>query len=553
MTEHHGEWTINSSHAGPAYAARGIWGAGRELIRDAARRKEMKKEKTPVLSLCDICLCITSAESFNEVMQKIVKKATELFNLKGALIRLLEKQGHKLEVASYYGLSEEYVRKGPIILDNSLIDQEAIKGETVIIKNALKDKRIQYPDKVKKEGIQSIIVIPLKTQSHVHGVLRCYFATPHNFSDTEVENFEQLAGQAAVAIENLKALERNRSLLEMSKIVNSSLDLTTVLKATVKFVVEAMKVKAATIRILDERQHKMVLKASFGLSDEFLKKGPYDIEDLPIDQEVLRGTTVYIPQVTRDTRFKYADVADKEGIVSALAVPLNAMDRSLGTMRVYTATEYEFSDDEKNFLLTLANQAAIAINNALLYDRLHTLFLVSSSLSKSLDMREVFKTIVEGATKAMNAQGSALLLLDVESNKFQLVHSIGVSEHFLSAMADKYINCSREILCGETVIKCQLDADVLHVSHKVAMKEGILAFMNIPMKAKEHLIGILQIYFTSSRAFTADEVEFFTALANEAAVAIENAKLYEHINLKYNNLVEDIFLWYDGTSRGMEH
>jgi GAF domain-containing protein len=513
----------------------------------------MKKERAPVLSLCDICLCITSAESFNEVMQKIVKKATELFDLKGALIRLLEKQGHKLEVASYYGLSEEYVRKGPIVIDNSPIDQEAIRGETVIVKNALKDKRIQYPEKVKKEGIQSFIVVPLKTQSHIHGVLRCYFGAPHNFSSEEIENFENLAGQAAVAIENLKALERSKSLLEMSKIVNSSLDLTTVLKKTVKYVSEAMKVKAATIRILDERQHKMVLKAQWGLSDMFLEKGPYDLEDLPIDQEVLKGHCVYIPQVTKDNRFKYADVADKEGIVSALAVPLNAMDRSLGTMRVYTATEYEFSDDEKNFLLTLANQAAIAINNALLYGRLHTLFLVSSSLSKSLDMREVFKTIVEGATKAMNAQGSAVLLLDAESNRFHLAHSCGVGKDFLDTLAEKYINCSREILCGETVIKCQLDTDVLHASHKLAMKEGIMAFMNIPMKAKEHLIGILQIYFTSSRAFSSDEVEFFTALANEAAVAIENAKLYEHLNAKYNNLVEDIFLWYDGTSRGMEH
>ncbi|MDQ7821594.1 MAG: GAF domain-containing protein [Candidatus Eremiobacteraeota bacterium] len=513
----------------------------------------MKKKAVPELNLCDICLCINSYDRYDEVMSKIVQRATEIVDLKGAMIRLLDKKGQALEIASYYGLSRDYVEKGPMMLDKSSIDREAItEGRTVFVANAQKDKRILYPDKVKEEKITSVICAPLKTPFHTLGVIKGYASRQRRFTQDEIALFEKLAGQAAVAIENLKALERDKILLEISRKVNSSLDLSNVLQTTVKLAAESMKLKAATIRLLDENKHKMVLKAAWGLSEKFLEYGPYDLSDLPIDQEVLAGKTIYIPVVTEDTRFIFPEFAKQEGIVSALCVPLQAMERTFGTLRIYTATEYQFSEDEKNFLLTLANQAAIAVNNAILYNRLHTLFLVSTSLSKSLDIHQVFKTITEGATKATNAQGCALLLWDSEFNRFSLEESYGVSKEFLTTIKENYVDQSKEILCGERVITSRLECELDQKCLTVASKEGINSFINIPMKSKEHLTGILQCYFFTTRDFTDDEIEFFYALANEAAVAIENAKLYDAINKKYNHLVEDIFLWYDGTYKGMD-
>ena len=88
---------------------------------------------------------------------------------------------------------------------------------------------------------------------------------------------------------------------------------------------------------------------------------------------------LYIPQVTKDNRFKYPEAAEEEGIVSALCVPLKAIDRNVGTMRIYTAYEYKFTVDEQNFLKTVADQAAIAKSTMpSLYERVHTLYLVST-------------------------------------------------------------------------------------------------------------------------------------------------------------------------------
>ncbi|MHC9538019.1 MAG: GAF domain-containing protein [Vulcanimicrobiota bacterium] len=353
--------------------------------------------------------------------------------------------------------------------------------------------------------------------------------------------------------ETLKALERSKKLLEISEKANSSLDLSETLNSTVKLAAEAMNVKSCTIRLIAERGQKMEIKAVWGLSLSFLMQGPFNLEDLPIDQQVMQGEIVYIPHVTKDPRFICPEAAEKEGIVSALCVPLKAMDRVLGTMRAYTSMEYEFSEEEKNFFLTIANQAAIAVNNAMNHERMHTLFLVSNSLSKSLDIRQVFVTVTEEATKAMNARGCAVFLLNNNTDAFVLEQHYGVSDMFLRFMEEEYVNRSKHIRRGEPVIIEDFLKELYLYNPTTVMQEGIHSFMSIPLKPKQHVIGLLQLYFTIARDFASDEVEFFKTLATAAAVAIENAKLYEHINTKYLNLVEDIFLWHDGANRRMEY
>jgi GAF domain-containing protein len=513
----------------------------------------MKKKAAPTMDICDICLVFNSIESLKDLLEEIVQKFTRYFNLKGALIRTLDRKWKTLELGAHCGLSDEYVSKGTIIIEKSPIDQELLGGKVVLIEKAADDPRVQYPENVRKEGIHSVIFLPLMTKNHVLGVLRGYTGEARKFSKEELTQMEKLARQAATAIENLTVKEREKSLQIFSRTVNSSLDLSHVLETAAKLAAEAMNVKACTIKLIDERRHRMVLRGSSGLSKSFIEKSPQGIDDLPIDQEVMKGQVIYIPYVTKDPRFVMPELAEKEGLASALCVPLKAMDRVLGTMRVYTATEYDFSNEEKSYLMTLANQAAIAVNNAILHERLHTLFLVSSSLSKSLDIHQVFTTIVETATKAMNAQGCALILCQPETSAFSLDASYGMSKEFLQILKDEYIDASSEILCGSQMIKCHLDMDFNRKCYNVAVKEGIHSFVNVPMLAKEHLTGVLQIFFAYARDFTSDEIEFVCALANEAAVAIENAKLYEALNRKYHHLVEDVFLWYDGTSRGMDY
>jgi GAF domain-containing protein len=149
---------------------------------------------------------------------------------------------------------------------------------------------------------------------------------------------------------------------------SSSLELDQVLQSVVKSITEAMQVKACVLRLLDPRTGQLQLSAVYGLSGSYLAKGPVDIEHSPIDSEALCGAAVIIPDVSADSRFQYREAARKEGIVSVLCVPLEVHGRAIGVMRVYTAEQCTFHEDDIQFLTVLASLAALAIENASLYE-----------------------------------------------------------------------------------------------------------------------------------------------------------------------------------------
>ncbi len=160
------------------------------------------------------------------------------------------------------------------------------------------------------------------------------------------------------------------ALYQAALTISSSLELDPVLQSVVKSITEAMEVKACAVRLLDPRTGQLQYSAGYGLSVNYLAKGPVDVEHSPIDSEALRGAPVIIPDVSEDSRFQYKEAAKREGIVSVLCVPLEVHGRAIGVMRVYTSEPCTFHEDDIQFLTVLASLSALAIENASLYDSL---------------------------------------------------------------------------------------------------------------------------------------------------------------------------------------
>ena len=160
------------------------------------------------------------------------------------------------------------------------------------------------------------------------------------------------------------------ALYQTALTISSSLELDQVLQSVVKSITEAMEVKACAVRLLDPRTGQLQYSAGYGLSGDYLAKGPVDVEHSPIDSEALRGAPVIIPDVAEDSRFQYKEAARREGIVSVLCVPLEVHGRAIGVMRVYTSEQCTFHEDDIQFLTVLASLSALAIENASLYDSL---------------------------------------------------------------------------------------------------------------------------------------------------------------------------------------
>jgi len=169
------------------------------------------------------------------------------------------------------------------------------------------------------------------------------------------------------------AYNKTQSLYDIAKAVTSTLNFTEVLNTIAQLATKAMKAKACSIRLLDEERHLLRVGAAYGLSEEYLAKGPVDLEKSLVDRGALRGKAVAVFDVTKDPGFQYPEEAAKEGIRSVLCVPLSVREKPIGVLRLYTGEIHRFTDEEIDFLTTLASQAAVAIENAQTYQRLEDL------------------------------------------------------------------------------------------------------------------------------------------------------------------------------------
>jgi len=166
-----------------------------------------------------------------------------------------------------------------------------------------------------------------------------------------------------------------RTLYEVVKAVNSSLDPETVLKKVAERISWALEVKACSIRLLSPNGEYLAASASHGLSADYLRKGRIEVEKSGIDQEALRGKAVQIGDAGSDPRFQYPDAASREGIASVAAVPLRVEDgTALGVLRVYSGQPREFSGEEIEFLEGMADLCALAIQNAKRHESLRSDF-----------------------------------------------------------------------------------------------------------------------------------------------------------------------------------
>lgn len=155
---------------------------------------------------------------------------------------------------------------------------------------------------------------------------------------------------------------------DLCKKINSSLEISEVLKSISKTTVKILAVKGCTIYLLDEVNKTLKISSSYGLSDTYINKGAVDSEKSIV--ETLGGKWVLVPDATNDHRIQYPEDAKKEGIASILSVPMSVKDKIIGVLRIYTSEQRGFSDVEAEFITGLAEIGSIGIENARMYSLL---------------------------------------------------------------------------------------------------------------------------------------------------------------------------------------
>jgi FixJ family two-component response regulator len=167
-----------------------------------ARLEKRYREDT----FAEIKNAISSTLNLKEVLDLIVQGVVKVMKVKGSTLSLVDKNREKIRIFASHGLSRNYVDKGLLDSSKSLSDT-TMNGKQVWIEDASTDPRVQYPSEAKREGIASILSVPLIVRNKVIGALRVYTAEPRKFTEEESRFLFGFAEQVALAIENARSYE----------------------------------------------------------------------------------------------------------------------------------------------------------------------------------------------------------------------------------------------------------------------------------------------------------------------------------------------------------
>ena len=157
-----------------------------------------------------ISASIDAQHQVKPVLDTVVKEATEILRAKGALIRFRNTGNRQLELMAAYGVSKQYLSKGPVVSENRLINICSL-NQMVIYRDIFNDPRIQYPQEAWREGIRMILDAPLKYDSDFLGLIRFFFSELREFSKEELNFILLIAERTATVIHRALVLENQQS------------------------------------------------------------------------------------------------------------------------------------------------------------------------------------------------------------------------------------------------------------------------------------------------------------------------------------------------------
>lgn len=158
------------------------------------------------VNLYEIAKAINSSLQVREVMSILTQNTAAAIDAKGCAVLLLSPDKKRLWHGAVWGLSDSYINKGPLSADSS-IAEACIQARPVLVLKANEDERIQYQEEAKKEGIASMLSVPLTVKGEVVGILRVYTSDPRIFPEEEIRFLEAIANLAAIALQNARLYE----------------------------------------------------------------------------------------------------------------------------------------------------------------------------------------------------------------------------------------------------------------------------------------------------------------------------------------------------------
>jgi len=514
----------------------------------------------------------SSTGGLKPVFATILENATRLCGAEFSLLYLSE--GDVFRTVSLYGVPPAFAeqrRLNPILrpspgtaLGRVFATKQMAYIPDVMAEPAYQNDPLRRATFLDLAGARTVVCVPMLKDNQVVGAISIYRQEVRPFTEKQIELLENFAAQAVIAIENTRLLNELRESLaqqtataDVLKAISSSLDDLTPVFETIGQ--RAEKLCDAEISLISMVDGDLIRLVSIsGVTEkgvETVRQVYYPMRrsDETVAARAIRsGAICHVPDVLSDPLYPSKEAARVAGFRGCLAVPMVRDEQVIGAIFVARREAGLFTDAQVQLLKTFAAQAVIAIENVRLFnetkealERQTATADVLKVISRStFDLQTVLDTLVASAARLCEAD-SASIHRPVEGS-YPYVASYGLTREYDEYMRERPLVPGRGTVLGRAITELKpiqvndVTADPEYTLIEGRRLGGFRTVLGVPLLREGVPIGIIMLTRNMVRPFTDKQIELVSTFADQAAIAIENVRLFESVEARTRELAASL-------------
>lgn len=533
-----------------------------ELEVEERRKTEIQLEqRTRLLStLLEVSNLISSTLGLKPLLEKILDCLKQIIDYNGAKIFVIEGEVIKV-IAHRSSLTPEIESQYAFPVMQIPLSQEIIvKREPIIIPDILSDTPVacSFRDSIGSlfkpafKDVRSWMGIPLMIKNKVIGALTISHNEPEYYDMSHVELGIAFANQAAIEFEyarlyneTVKRMDEIKTMFAVQQAITSRLDLETVIKLIADEARRLTNAERTAVFLVDGND--LVLSVFSGKDSSRFSGYRLPVEKSLVGQSLESGKSVIVNNAQENSE-AFPDLINKANIKSFLSIPLIAGTKPIGTIIVFDKISKEFDFEDERILSLLASIAAIGLENARLYQeercrhiedeqRRHVaegLRDMLAMLNSNRPLEEVLEFIIHQAVRLMETDTGSLYSYQKDKEELVLEVACGLPEEFLSRTVvpkgagaiGQAMKERRPILITDIPALFSRSQELTSLNPQIEwLLQNCKGLLAVPLICKDEVYGGIALYFRKARGFQKDDIDLVMTFADQAALAIDNARL----------------------------